>query len=153
MEFSNQKRSKRIKRAFNIFGLLIVVAGLIFFWLKMDIALMITIGIFIVYVGISVYANLCFVSFSTNNGKVVIKYYPIISILKKEYEAIEFLHQSLVDFQIEQALGFADLTIAIKTKRGIAEYPTISLAALSKAEIGQIRLALEEIIRNNRKGV
>lgn len=153
MEFSNQKRSKRIKRAFNIFGLLIVVAGLIFFWMKMDIALMITIGIFIVYVGISVYANLCFVSFSTNNGKVVIKYYPIISILKKEYEAIEFLHQSLVDFQIEQALGFADLTIAIKTKRGIAEYPTISLAALSKAEIGQIRLALEEIIRNNRKGV
>ncbi len=153
MEFSNQKRSKRIKRAFNIFGLLIVVAGLIFFWLKMDIALMITIGIFIVYVGISVYANLCFVSFSTNNGKVVIKYYPIISILKKEYEAIEFSHQSLVDFQIEQALGFADLTIAIKTKRGIAEYPTISLAALSKAEIGQIRLALEEIIRNNRKGV
>ncbi len=153
MEFSNQKRSKRIKRAFNIFGLLIVVAGLIFFWLKKDIALMITIGIFIVYVGISVYANLCFVSFSTNNGKVVIKYYPIISILKKEYEAIEFSHQSLVDFQIEQALGFADLTIAIKTKRGIAEYPTISLAALSKAEIGQIRLALEEIIRNNRKGV
>lgn len=153
MEFSNQKRSKRIKRAFNIFGLLIVVAGLIFFWLKMDIALMIAIGIFIVYVGISVYANLCFVSFSTNNGKVVIKYYPIISILKKEYEAIEFSHQSLVDFQIEQALGFADLTIAIKTKRGIAEYPTISLAALSKAEIGQIRLALEEIIRNNRKGV
>lgn len=114
---------------------------------------MITIGIFIVYVGISVYANLCFISFSTNNGKVSIKYYPIISILKKEYEAIEFSHQSLVDFQIEQALGFADLTIAIKTKRGIAEYPTISLAALSKAEIGQIKLALEEIIRNNRKGV
>ena len=153
MEFSNQKRSKRIKRTFNLFGLLIVVAGLIFFWQKMDIALMITIGIFIVYVGISVYANLCFVSFSTNNGKVVIKYYPIISILKKDYEAIEFSHLSLVDFQIEQALGFADLTIAIKTKRGIAEYPTISLAALSKAEIGQIRLALEEIISNNRKGV
>lgn len=153
MEFSNQKRSKRIKRTFNLIGLLIAIAGLTFFWLKQDIAMYIAIGVFIVYVGVSVYANLCFISFSTNNGKVSIKYYPIISILKKEYEAIEFSHQSLVDFQIEQALGFADLTIAIRTKRGIAEYPTISLAALSKAEIGQIRLALEEIIGNNRKGV
>jgi hypothetical protein len=153
MEFSNQKRSKSIRRAFNLIGITIVIVGLIFLWLKMDIALMITIGVFTVYVGISVYANLCFISFSTNNGKVLIKYYPIISILKKEFESIEFSHQSLVNFQIEQALGFADLTIAIKTKRGIAEYPTISLAALSKAEIGQIKLALEEIIRNNRKGV
>jgi len=153
MEFSNQKRSKRIKRTFNLFGLLIAIAGLTFFWLKQDIAMYIAIGVFIVYVGISVYANLCFISFSTNNGKVSIKYYPIISILKKEYEAIEFSHQSLVDFQIEQALGFADLTIAIRTKRGIAEYPTISLAALSKAEIGQIRQVLDEIMKKNKLGV
>ena len=41
------------------------------------------------------------------------------------------------NFKIEKAMGFADLTIAIKTKRGIAEYPSISLAALSKAEIEQ----------------
>jgi hypothetical protein len=153
MEFSNQKRSKRIKRAFNLTGLLIALTGLAFFWFKMDIALMITIGIFMVYVGVSVYANLCYISFSTNNGKVQIKYYPVISFLKKEYDSIEFAHQSLLNFQIEKAMGFSDLTIAIRTKRGIAEYPTISLAALSKAEIEQIRQALEEIIRNNRRAV
>ena len=50
-------------------------------------------------------------------------------------------------------MGFADLQIAIKTKRGIAEYPTISLAALSKAEIGQINSALAELLENNRKGI
>ncbi len=151
MEISNQKRSKRIKRIFNLIGIAVVAIGLVFLWLKMDIALMITIGIFVIYVGISVYANLCYVSFSTNNGKVRIKYYPVISFLKKEYDSIEFAHQSLINFQIEKAMGFSDLTIAIRTKRGIAEYPTISLAALSKTEIEQIRQALEEIIRNNRR--
>jgi hypothetical protein len=104
--------------------------------------------VFAVYVGIAQFANLCYVYFSTENGKVSIRYYPVISILKKEYESIEFAHSALVNFDIEKAMGFADLTIAIRTKRGIAEYPSISLAALSKTEIDQISLALSEIMRN-----
>jgi len=114
---------------------------------------MITVGVFAVFVGISQFANLCYVYFSTDNGRVLIRYYPVISILKKNYESIEFKHQSLVSFQIEKSMGFADLEIAIKTKRGIAEYPTISLAALSKAEIEQISSVLAEILENNRKGI
>lgn len=148
MEISNQNRSKQIKRTFNLTGIFIVLVGLIFLWLKQDTAVLITAGVFAVFVGIAQFANLCYVYFSTNNGKVLIRYYPVISILKKEYESIEFSHQSLVNFQIERAMGFADLTIAIRTKRGIAEYPSISLAAMSKAEIKQISSALSEIMKN-----
>lgn len=150
MEFSNQKRVKQIKRTFNLVGIAIVLIGLAFLWLKNDTMVLITVGIFAVYVGISVYANLCYVYFSTENGKVLIRYYPVISLLKREYDSIEFTHQALVNFQIERSLGFADLDIVIRTKRGIAEYPTISLAALSKAEIEQIRSVLLEIMRNNK---
>lgn len=146
MEISNQNRSKQIKQIFNITGIIIVLVGLVFLWLKMDTYVLITVGVFAVYVGVSVFANLCYVYFSTANEKVLIRYYPIISILKKEYESIEFSQKTLVGFQIEKALGFSDLQIAIKTKRGIAEYPTISLAALSKAEIELIRAALSEIM-------
>lgn len=148
MEISNQNRSKQIKRTFNLTGIVIVLVGLILLWLKQDTAVLITAGVFAVFVGISQFANLCYIYFSTNDGKVLIRYYPIISILKKEYDSIEFSHQSLVNFQIERAMGFADLTIAIRTKRGIAEYPSISLAAMSKAEIEQISSALSEIMKN-----
>lgn len=153
MEFSNQKRTKKIKRIFNITGIIIVLICLAFLWFKMDTYVLITVGVFAVYVGISVYANLCYVFFSTENGKVLIRYYPIISLLKKEYDSVEFVQSALINFQIERALGFTDLDIAIRTKRGIAEYPTISLAALSKAEIEQIRSALLEIMRNNKSGI
>jgi hypothetical protein len=146
MEISNQKRSSQIKRTFNITGIIIVLVGLLFLWLKKDTLVIITIGVFVVYIGVSVFANLCYVYFSTENEKILIRYYPIISILKKEYDAIEFSHKALVGFQVEKAMGFADLHIAIKTKRGIAEYPSISLAALSKDEIEQIRAALSEIM-------
>jgi len=153
MEISNQNRTKQIKRTFNLTGIVIVLGGLILLWLKQDTAVLITAGVFAIFVGIAQFANLCYVYFSTNNGKVLIRYYPVISILKKEYDSIEFTHQSLVNFQIERAMGFTDLTIAIRTKRGIAEYPSISLAAMSKAEIEQISSALSEIMRNNRKGI
>jgi len=153
MEFSNQKRTKKIKRIFNITGIVIVVIGLIFLWLKMDTYVLIAVAVFAVFVGISVYANLCYVFFSTENGKVVIRYFPVISFMKKEYESVEFAQSGLVHFQIEKALGFADLDIAIRTKRGIAEYPTISLAGLSKTEIEQIRIALTEIMKKNKAGI
>lgn len=146
MEFSNQERTKNIKRTFNMIGVVIVIVGLVFLALKMDIAVMITVGVFVVYVGISQFANLCYVFFSTENEKVLIKYYPVISILKKEYDSIEFPQKTLVGFKIEKALGFSDLQIAIKTKRGIAEYPSISLSALSKSEIEQIKSALTDIL-------
>jgi hypothetical protein len=153
MEISNQKRSKRIKQSFNITGIVIVIVGLILLWLKKDTAVLITAGVFALYVGIAQYANLCFVNFSTDNGRIRIKYYPVVSILKKEYESIEFAHQALFQFNIENSMGFSDLSIAIKTKRGIAEYPSISLAAMSKTEIDQIRNALTEILQKNRGGV
>ena len=114
---------------------------------------MIAVGVFVVYVGISQFANLCFVSFSTANDKILIKYYPIISILKKDYGSIEFAQKALVNFRIENVMGFTDLEIAIRTKRGIAEYPMISLSALSKEEIKQISDTLTEISKNNRKGI
>lgn len=150
MEFSNQIRTRKIKRVFNLIGVVIVLTGLVFLWLKLDLAVLITAGVFIVYVGISLYPNLCYVYFSTEGGKITVRYYPIISLLKKEYDSIEFTQSALVNFKIERAMGFADLDIAIRTKRGIAEYPTISLAALSKAEIEQIRQALLGIMKNNR---
>ena len=150
MEFSNQIRTRKIKRVFNIGGIIIVLAGLILLWLKMDLAVLITAGVFIVYVGISLYPNLCYVYFSTENEKVIIRYYPIITFLKKDYESIEFSKSALFNFKIESAMGFADLDIVIRTKRGVAEFPTVSLAALSKAEVEQIRQALLEIMKSNK---
>lgn len=152
MEISNQKRSKQIKRYFNIIGIVIVLTGLGLLWLKIDVGVMIAVGVFAVYVGISQFANLCYVFFSTENDKVLFKYYPIISFLKKDYGSIEFSHKALVNFRIERSMGFSDIEIAIRTKRGIAEYPMISLSALSKVEIEQIVDALTGIIRNNKKG-
>jgi len=149
MEISNQKRSKYIKRFFILTGLITVVVSQLLLWYKNELAVIIMAIFFALYVVIFLFANFCYVFFSTDDSKVLIKYYPVISFIKRNYKTIEFSRQSLLNFQIEKGLGFSDLTIAVKTKRGIAEYPSISLAALSKAEIEQIRSELAEIMKNN----
>ena len=148
MEISNQKRSKYIKRFFILTGLITVAASQLLLWYKNELAVIIMAIFFALYVVIFLFANFCYVFFSTDDSKVLIKYYPVISFIKRNYKTIEFSRQSLLNFQIEKGLGFSDLTIAVKTKRGIAEYPSISLAAMSKAEIEQINSELSEIMKN-----
>jgi len=148
MEISNQKRSKYIKRFFILTGLITVAVSQLLLWYKYELAVIILAIFFALYVVIFLFANFCYISFIAANEKVTIKYYPVISFIKRNYKTIEFTYQSLLNFQIERGLGFSDLTIAVKTKRGIAEYPSISLAALSAGEIAQIRQALTEIMKN-----
>jgi hypothetical protein len=149
MEFSNQKRSKHIKRLFNFTGIAIVVTGLLFLWLKMDLAVLITAAVFALLIGFSQFAGISYFYFSTMNDKILIRYYPVLSLLKKESNSIEFPKQSLINFQIERSLGFSDLTLVIKTKRGVAEYPSIGMAGLTREEITQIESELAGIRKEN----
>lgn len=145
MEISNQKRARLFKRSFNLIGIAIVVVGLVFLWLKIDLAVLLTAAVFAVFVSFSQFAGINSFYFSTANGKVLIRYFPVLALIKKENNSIEFPQQFLINFQIERALGFSDLTLIIKTKRGVAEYPSISLAGLTKDEIDRIGSALAEI--------
>lgn len=152
MEISNQKRARNIKRFFILSGILIVIVSQFLLWYKKNEAVIITAILFGLYVVFILFANYNSIFFSSEGGKITIRYYPVITIFRKEYNTIEFPHETLLNFQIEKGLGYSDLTIAIRTKRGIAEYPSISLAALSKAEIEQIRATLLEIMQKNRAG-
>ena len=127
-----------------------VAGGQLLLWYKYELAVIILAIVFAFYVILFLSGNFCYIFFSTESNKVTFRYYPVISILGKNYNTIEFPQQSLLNFQIEKGLGFSDLTIAIRSQRGIAEYPPISLAALNKNEIEQIRQALLEIMKNNK---
>lgn len=153
MEISNKKRARNIKRFFILTGVLAVAAGQLLLWYKYEVATIILAIAFAFFVVVFLSGGFCYIFFSTENNKVTIRYYPVISIMGKNYNTVEFPQQSLLNFQIEKGLGFSDLTIAIRSQRGVAEYPPISLAALNKAEIEEIRLTLIEIMKKNKAGI
>ncbi len=146
MEFSNQLRTKAIKRNFNLIVVAFILAAFYFLWKEADmIAIFIGIG-FVVFLILIFFINYNYVSFSTANRKIVLRYYPVISIFNREYNSIDFPQKILYKYKLKRTFLYSDLTLVVKTRRGIADYPPVSLTALKKDEIETIRQELETIL-------
>lgn len=89
-----------------------------------------------------------YVELIVEENKVVLRYYPAIKFGKKEYSSIEFASETLHDVQFENSFFglVTDIVLIVKTKRGIAEYPPISLAAVNRNDRKNIKDALNKIL-------
>ncbi len=146
MEISNQKRTKKIKRNFNFVVLAFIIAALYLLWKEENmITIYVGIGLVVIVVFILV-INFNYVSFSSANGKISVRYYPVITLFGREYNSIDFQQELLYKYDLKTMFLFSDLTLTVKTQRGVADYPTVSLTALNRKEIETIRQELETIL-------
>lgn len=147
MEFSNKPRTKIIKRNFNLAVVAFIVSALYFLWKEQDlIAIYIGIGL-VIFIVLILVINFNYVSFNSGNGKISIRYYPVITLFGREYSSIDFQQELLYKFDLKDSFLFRDLVLSVKTKRGVADYPPVSLTALTKFEIEKIRGELEHILK------
>ncbi|MGQ8336420.1 hypothetical protein ACUNWD_07695 [Sunxiuqinia sp. A32] len=147
MELSNQKRSKKIKRTFNLLLVIILLVVLFFVWKEMDLEAIITGGVLVLVIVFSQLVSLNYFYYSSDGDDLIIRYYPLIAFFGKEYSSVEFNKKMLYHAEIKKTFLFSDLVVAIKTAKGIAEYPEISLSALSKKQIQAILSDLESMER------
>ncbi len=145
MEFSNKKRSKRIKQTFNLFIVLLLLIALFFVWKEMDIAALITGGVLILSIVLVQFVNLHYIFYSSENDEIIVRYYPIITFFGKEYSSVEFKKTAFQKAEVRRAFLFSDLILSIKTSKGIADYPEISLSALSRKQIAGLKADLEKL--------
>lgn len=92
-------------------------------------------------------ADYQFIQFETDNGKVVLRYFKAITFGRKSYHSIEFPQKILQNAHFENSVfgQLSDVTFFVRMQRGIAEYPTISLSALSLAERQKMQAVLLQI--------
>lgn len=152
MEFSNQKRARTIKLYFNLISVSFILVAVWLIWLGKDMAaLFVGLG-FAAYITLVLSLNLCYVSFSTEKGKVLLRYYPIVAFFGREYSSVEFPQYTLLKFILKDTFLFSELILIVKTRRGAADYPEINLGALTKDEIALIRQELSQIVERNQSG-
>ena len=89
-----------------------------------------------------------YVEFIYDKAKITLRYYPAVKFGKKEYNSIEFTEDVLHEARFETSfMGLVhDLSLAIKTKRGVAEYPDVSLTAVSGDDRNRISEILNGIL-------
>ncbi len=95
------------------------------------------------------FVNINYIYYSSDGAKILIRYYPVIAFFGKEYSSIEFDKSLLYFAKVKRMMAFSDLYVAIKTSKGIAEYPEVSLVGLTKEEISLIEHDLNSLMKKD----
>ncbi|MFV0365100.1 MAG: hypothetical protein ACK5JS_01140 [Mangrovibacterium sp.] len=151
MELSNKKRTIKIKRFYTISMLSIIILGALCVWFDHSLWAWILGGLFIVGLSLMQFFQANYIYYNSDEETFILRYHPASSLFNSTYASIDFDKSLLHKATITRSNVFADLSIHIKTQRGILEYPDVSLVGLTDIEIDLIEKDMQEIIAENKK--
>lgn len=140
MNINNRQRAVKLKRTFFVVSVLLAIATLILFLLSHTYAALSVIGVFSLWYLFFMIADYYFIEFKAEKGMIRLRYFKAISFGGTSHNEIEFPQQILKKAVFENSFfgRNTDLTIFVRTQKGIAEYPSVSLTALTVDERDRI---------------
>jgi hypothetical protein len=96
-------------------------------------------------------ADYYFIEFKAEKGMIRLRYFKAISFGGTSHNEIEFPQQILKKAVFENSFfgRNTDLAIFVRTQKGIAEYPSVSLTALTKDERERIADLFNSVAASN----
>jgi prepilin signal peptidase PulO-like enzyme (type II secretory pathway) len=148
MIVENKSRVVKLKRLFFLVSLIIAIVALVLFLLDFTIYGIACVGVFALWFLYFQVIDYQYIKFSDENNKILLRYYKAVTFGKAGFNSIEFPKRIIQNAYFENSMfgKLTDLTFIVKTKRGIAEYPSVSLTALPKEERKRIQNVLNEIL-------
>ncbi|HKL33544.1 MAG TPA: hypothetical protein VJ919_13475 [Tangfeifania sp.] len=148
MEIKNKKRVMVLRRLFFLVSLVIALVALALFLKDYTLYAIGTVGVFALWFLFFQVADYQYIEFSNENNKILLRYYKAVRFGKTDFHAIEFSQNLLHNAVFANSMfgKMTDLTLIIRTRRGIAEYPSVSLTALSPGERKSMQATLHKII-------
>jgi len=148
MKITNRKAALKRKRIFIQVSAVLATAALVLFLLDYTASGFIPVGIISIWYLYFHVADFQYIEFIDENDKIILRFYKTISFGNQEFSAIEFPQRLLKNAYFEDSLfgKITDLTFVINTKRGIAEYPSISLSAVPLKDRRRIQESLNNIM-------
>jgi hypothetical protein len=109
---------------------------------------LISIGVFSLWFVYFLVADYQFIEYSDEKNKIRLRFYKAISFGSPKFSEIEFPQHVLKDALFENSIfgKMSDLTLVVKTKRGAADYPSVSLSAVNKEDRQKIADSLNDLL-------
>lgn len=148
MRINNKKRTVVIRRIFFLVSVVLAIAALLMFLFDYIALALISIGVFSLWYLYFHVADYQFIEFSDENNRIVLRYYKAVSLGSPRFNEIEFSHQILKRVFFDNSVfgKMSDITLVVKTKRGIADYPSVSLSAVNFQDRQKIAHSLNELL-------
>ena len=150
MKLNNTKQATKFKRIFFLVSIFIALSALALFLLDYTFYALVTVGVFSLWFLYFHVADYQFIQFSSENNKVILRYYKAVKFGKPAYSSIEFPQHMLRKVYFENSIfgKMSDVSFIVKTKRGIAEYPSVSLSAVPLKDRIKMQDTLHKIMNN-----
>lgn len=149
-KLDNKKTSSRNFVLFVFLGALFF--GLAFYFFALDKIIYLIVDAVVGFVILFLFSRLKpnYIEFTVFDNHFIINHYAVISV-GREYETIRVNFSEFLGCKIEPAFLKLrkDLVLTVQTPHGIADYPKLSISALSKAEIAQILIILNKLVEQN----
>ncbi len=144
MTITNKKQTIFLKRLFFLVSVVIALTALLLFLFDLILYALALVGVFALWFLFFQVADYQYIEFHDEDNKILLRYYKAVRLGSTSFNSIEFPQNMLYNAQFQDSLfgKMSDLTLVVKTKRGIAEYPSVSLTALPKQE----RLKMQGIL-------
>ncbi len=148
MRINNKKRAVKLKRIFFLASVVYAIAALLFFLFDFTALALISIGVFSLWYIYFLVADYQVIDFSDENNKIRLRYYKAISFGSPKFNEIEFPKNVLKNAFFDNSIfgKMSDLTLVVKTKRGVAEYPSVSLSAVKKLDRQNIANSIIQLL-------
>lgn len=145
MKISNKQKISKLKKVFFVVSAVIALATLGIFLTTDMIYGLAGVGVFSMWYLFFHVADYQYIEYNDTGDKIILRYYKAIGFGRKDYSSIDFPKQLLKNVYFENSLfgKLSDLTILIRTKRGVAEYPSVSLSAMSYSDRKKIEHSLK----------
>ncbi len=140
----------KYKRTFFLVGIVIALTALALFLLDYTIFGIACVGLFSLWYLYFHVADYQFIEYDDEGDRILLRYFKAVSFGSKKYHSIEFPKNILQNAHFENSIfgKLSDITFIIRTKRGIAEYPSVSLSALALEDRQRMQESLFKILQN-----
>ncbi len=132
MLYSNEKNVKILKTIIMIAGFACIAAMTVLIFIQQFMILAVLTGFFLIGLVIISILNFQYIHIGENKNKLIVRYYSVFSV-DRNYQTIEIPIEHLRQIRVKKLfLGLKwDLKFIVRIREGIAEYPPLSLSALS----------------------
>ncbi len=149
MRISNKNRATKYKRLFFLLSIIIALGALVLFLLDLTLYGIAGVGVFSLWYLYFHVADYQFIEYNDEDGKIALRFFKAVSFGSKSYHSIEFPQNILQNAHFENSLfgKLSDITFIVRTKRGIAEYPSVSLSAVPFEDRKKMQESLFKILQ------
>jgi len=146
MVYNNRKSTDKFKKLTAILGFTYLLAVVVLLFLQEFTLFYIMAGLFLLLFILFAIINFQYLSIFTRESKLIVRYFPVFA-MNRSYKSIEFPIGYLEDIEVKKYI-FGLIWIirfSVRTRRGIADYPPISLSAVPFKERHKLIEQLNEL--------